>query len=180
MEGAHEHLATNADVIAVKADVTATEARLIKWIVGSVLVTADIFVGVAAIAVSAALLLQRMMGDHHGDSANIRHPTDRLGGVFSVLDAPRPEGRRRCKLLAKVAAIAVVVLAVGCSRDTGPFEHPTTPEDLMTAQVATAMFASRPPANPAVLNTTVDLNVAALEQRIQALEQEVQRLQSEV
>ena len=62
LEGAHEHLATKADVAAVKTDIAAVktdiaklETRLIKWIIG-------LMVASIAVASTVALLIQRLIG----------------------------------------------------------------------------------------------------------------------
>ena len=62
LEGAHEHLATKADVAAVKTDIAAVktdiaklETRLIKWIIG-------LMVASIAVASTLALFIQRLIG----------------------------------------------------------------------------------------------------------------------
>ena len=69
LEGAHEHLATKADVAAVrteiaavktdiaavKTDIAKLETRLIKWIIG-------LMVASIAVASTVALLIQRLIG----------------------------------------------------------------------------------------------------------------------
>ena len=58
LEGAHEHLATKADVAAVRTEIAAVKndiAKLIKWIIG-------LMVASIAVASTVALLIQRLIG----------------------------------------------------------------------------------------------------------------------
>jgi hypothetical protein len=62
LEGAHEHLATKADIAAVKTDIATVktdiaklETRLIKWMIG-------LMVASIAVASTVALFIQRLIG----------------------------------------------------------------------------------------------------------------------